>query len=229
MVTVKRHPQQDVPGGASASAPQSGVSSAYQQIREAILSGDFGPGTPLSEAMLADFCRVSRTPVREALKRLEQDGLAHAKGRGLVVRERSAEEIMDLYDVRIDLETAAARMAAERRTEFDLVRLKNSYAASERVEAGDGDALAESNRDFHAHIWRASHNEALMDLLDRVNMHLLRYPATTLTYPGRWKQALREHAGLIVCLESRDAANAAELARTHFTAARDIRLALWAE
>ncbi len=73
----------------------------------------------------------------------------------------------------------------------------------------------------------ATHNEALIDLLDRLNLHLLRYPATTLSYPGRWDESLVQHAELVEAIIARDQARAEELGRRHFVIARDIRLKLY--
>jgi DNA-binding GntR family transcriptional regulator len=201
--------------------------SPYERIRDAILDGELGPGEPLVELSIARWCGVSRTPVREALRRLEQDGLVRRGERGLVVRERSPEEILDIYDARIVLEASAARTAAQRHTAFDRIRLDKLLRACRSAPTDDISALVRSNREFHRGIWEASHNETLKDLLDRLNLHLLRYPATTLANPGRWQEALDQHADLIAAITARDEATAAEIAARHFTQARDIRLALW--
>jgi DNA-binding FadR family transcriptional regulator len=76
-------------------------------------------------------------------------------------------------------------------------------------------------------MWHASHNESLRDLLERLNLHLARYPATTLSYPGRWTEAKKEHIALVDAVEARDGASAYTISHTHFTKARDIRLRLW--
>lgn len=201
----------------------------YERIKQAILDGTFGPGASLVESSVAEWCGVSRTPVREALTRLEQDGLVSRTDRGLVVRERTPEEILDIYEVRIALETVAAQMAAERATALDKVRLERLCVLAEEADPTDGVALAARNRDFHQGIVRASHNESLIDVLHRLDMHLLRYPATTLTYPGRWEEALVEHRNLVEAIANRDVETAASLARHHFTTARDVRLLLWEE
>lgn len=201
----------------------------YERIKRAILDGTFEPGTALVESSVAEWCGVSRTPVREALTRLEQDGLIARTDRGVIVRERTPEEILDIYEVRIALETVAARMAAERATALDLVRLERLCTLAEEADPTNGDELAERNREFHRGVVRASHNESLIDVLDRLDMHLLRYPATTLQYPGRWEKAVVEHRNLVDAIASRDASRAADLASHHFTTARDIRLSVWEE
>lgn len=199
----------------------------YERIKTAILDGTFGPGDPLVEASVADWCGVSRTPVREALTRLEQDGLARRTEFGLVVRVRSPEEILDIYRIRIVLEEAAARTAAERHTEFDVARMERLLQEGVKIDPTDESSMVEYNRRFHLGVWRAGHNEALIDLLERLDLHLLRFPATTLSYGDRWREALAEHRDLVNAIARGDADRAGRIARKHFTTAREIRLRLW--
>lgn len=201
--------------------------SPYERLKQAILVGELVPGEQLVEATLAEWCQVSRTPIREALMRLEQDGLVHRSERGLIVRDSSPEEILDIYATRIVLEGMAARVAAERRTSHDLMAMRKAQDKIARLDLGDSLAMAERNREFHRTVWRASHNDSLVDLLERLNLHLGRYPATTLAYPGRQATSHTEHENLIAAVKARDGDAAAEAAATHFTAARDIRLRLW--
>jgi DNA-binding GntR family transcriptional regulator len=199
--------------------------STYDALKQAILDSELPPGQPLVESALATWLEVSRTPVREALNRLEQDGLIQRTDRGLMVRERSPEEILDIYETRIALEALVGQVAAERRTQYDLRVLRRLVEQGEDVV--DQDGRMEVNRAFHQAMWRASHNDSLIDLLARLNLHLARYPATTLSYPGRWPQAIAEHASLVDAVETRNGALAHEISHVHFTEARDIRLELW--
>lgn len=201
----------------------------YERMREEIVSGELEAGTPLVETTLASRYGTSRTPIREAFRRLEQDGLIERADRGLRVRERSPEEILEIYEVRIILEAAAARAAAHRHTPLDLVRLRSSHDNMRAAEPTDPRTTASLNRRFHEAIWAASHNATLIDMLSRLNSHLTRYPATTLTYPGRWPAVLEEHDRLIAAIEGKDDAKAARIAEEHMTAARDIRLRMYSE
>jgi DNA-binding GntR family transcriptional regulator len=202
--------------------------SPYEALKNAILSGEFKPGQPLVENALAEWCQTSRTPVREALRRLEQDGLIDIGERGLVVRERSPEEILDIYQTRIVLEATAAEVAAERRTEYDIRLLRLLLQKLADVPETNHDAMVESNQQFHRAVWKASHNDSLLDLLARLNLHLARYPGTTLGAPGRWTMARKQHEQLVNAIEKRDGAAAHRIALKHFTDARDIRLELFA-
>lgn len=201
----------------------------YEMLKQAILSGELAPCQPLVETTLASWCGVSRTPIREALRRLEQDGLVDRSIHGLAVRERSPEEILDLYDTRIVLEATVGRVAAERRTDHDVRLLRWSLQHGDDVSADDSDGMVEANQQFHHAVWRASHNESLVDLLERLHLHLARYPGTTLSSPGRWDAARAQHAELVDAIERRDDDAAHHIAERHFLEARDIRLALFAK
>ncbi|MFI7616133.1 GntR family transcriptional regulator [Nonomuraea terrae] len=199
----------------------------YERIREEIVSGALPAGAPLVEASLASAYGISRTPVREALRRLEHDGLVERAERSLRVRTRSPEEILEIYEVRIVLEGAAARAAAERHTALDLGRLRAALRDLTAVDAADPTAMATANRRFHEVVWAASHNAALVDVLSRLQSHLTRYPTTTLTHPGRWQTVMDEYEQLLNAIVRRDGAQAARIAEHHMTQARDIRLQMY--
>jgi DNA-binding GntR family transcriptional regulator len=201
----------------------------YDMLKDAILSGELAPGQPLVEKPIAEWCGVSRTPVREAFRRLEQDGLIHRKEGMLVVRDRTPEEILDIYETRIVLEATAARIAAERRTDHDVIRLRGLLAQCREVGAdADLRTKVETNRQFHRAVWRATRNESLIQALERLTMYLGRYPERTLGAPGRWEEALAEEEQLIDAIEARRARKAHNVAEQYFTEARDIRLAMFA-
>jgi len=199
--------------------------SPYERIKQAIMSGALAAGEPLVEIPLAEWCEVSRTPIREALTRLEQDGLVQRTERGLIVRESTPGEIIDLYEARIVLESKVAAVAAERHTVADLSSMRRAEEQYRRSAHDDVD-LAESNRAFHRAIWVASHNNALIDLLERLNMHLGRHPLTALQFPGRHEAAIVEHHDMVAAISARDAELAAKIATQHFSEAQEIRLRL---
>jgi DNA-binding GntR family transcriptional regulator len=216
-------------GGDMADGKFTSRRSPYEQMKNAIVVGDFAPGQLLTESALASEYDTSRTPIREALTRLEQDGLISRTSRGLVVRERSPGEILDIYEVRIVLEATAARVAAARRTPMDVLNLKRISKHLEQLKTDDEAIFASENRKFHRALWQATHNEALLDLLERLDLHLVRYPATTLARPGRWEESNIEHSELVAAIEAGDSGRAGEVAARHFSEARDLRLAIWAE
>jgi len=217
----------DDQGWPGAGTPSTKRVSPYVLLKNKIHRGELEPGQPLIESTLATWCRVSRTPIREALRQLQQDGLVERNGAGLVVRERSPDEILDIYDIRIVLEGMAGRLAAERRTSHDLRALQLWVDRSKQVSPTDTEGRIHCNQQFHRVLWHAARNESLTDLLERLNLHLVRYPGTTLAFPGRWEDALLEHTSLLRAIELRDPAAAHEVALAHFVKARDIRLKLF--
>ncbi|HLI14733.1 MAG TPA: GntR family transcriptional regulator [Acidimicrobiales bacterium] len=203
--------------------------SVYDALRDEIVTGKLAPGTPLVATALAKRFRVSRTPIREALLKLRQDGLVEPTGGGLEVRRQSPEEILEIYELRVLLEEFAARSAASRRSELDLNRLVHLHRDMCQLPFEDADARIRANRAFHEQIWVASHNRTLRDLLERISTLLHRYPEPTLNYPGRWETVLSEHEALIEAISEGRAEEAAKIAAQHMSAARDLRLKMYSE
>jgi len=200
----------------------------YNKLREMIITGVLPVGAPLTEPALARQFRVSRTPIREALRRLQQDGLIERGSRRMQVRGLSAEETLEIYDVRIMLETLAARAAAERRTEWDLMKLEQVHASMIAAIPDDPYRLVRYNRTFHETVWAMSHNGTLVDLLSRLHAHLIRYRETTLTYRDRWGHVLEEHRNLVEAIRVGDRATAGQIAEQHMVAARHVRMQMYA-
>lgn len=205
------------------------IPSVYARLHGGIINGEYPAGAPLVETTLAAQFGISRTPVREALRRLEHDGLVERGSRGMQVSRRSPEEILEIYEVRIILEAAAARAAAERRTPLDLIRLEQLHQAMQNASLDDPNTLATTNRKFHEVIWAMSHNATLIDLLTRLYAHLIRYPNTTLTYKNRWPTVLEEHSALIDAIRDGDSERAASIAEHHMAGARNTRLLMYAD
>lgn len=199
----------------------------YELLRAEVISGALAPGQRLSEASLSRQYGVSRSPVREALASLERDGLVERIGMIARVRERTAEEMLDIYQVRIYLEGAIAADAAQRRNAIDVRRLKTALEAGADVDPGDPKQLLAANRVFHNALAAASHNATLADLQTRLNAQIATLPAKTLGYPGRWPEAHNEHAEILEAVEAQNADTARAIAEKHMTRARDIRLTLY--
>jgi DNA-binding GntR family transcriptional regulator len=200
------------------------VPSLYHQLLEEVLEGDLRPGEILVESALGKRFGVSRTPIREALRMLEQDGVLERVNRGMRVRQTSSEEVLEIYGVRTILEAAAARDAATRRTDYDLASLDRILRSMRDARTSTPPEMAVINRSFHRAIWQAARNHTLADLLERLAVHLRRYPATTYMRPGRWEEALEEHRQLLEAIRAGDPDAAAAVAEKHMWASRDVRL-----
>lgn len=201
-----------------------GEESLYSRLRTAVINGEYEPGTVLVETAVAESYGVSRTPVREALQALEKDGILQYRGRQLIVRVTTLEEVMEIYDCRVVLEGVAAEWAARSRNDNDLVLLE--IALEDMARAADAAPYEKNsvNYAFHDRLWRSSHNSTLVDLLTRLEVHIRRYPQPTVSQPGRWEEALSEHAAIIDAVRAQDGETAGRLSREHMLAARNIRL-----
>jgi DNA-binding GntR family transcriptional regulator len=186
-----------------------------QEIRAAILSGHFKPGDRLVEDRLAEEFGVSRNPIREAIRTLASEGMIEVTARrGAVVASLTAQEAEELLEVRATLESANARLAARRRDEAVLARLRDILThGTEAIEAGRLAELPRLNDDFHAHLAEAGHNRVLADL-----MRTLRDRSAPL-FRGVGLEFARdswaEHAGILRAVIAGDAELAALLAYRH--------------
>jgi DNA-binding GntR family transcriptional regulator len=207
-------------------AGRTDAQSVYSTVRDEILAGTLPPGAPLREIALAERFGVSRTPVREALRRLEQDRLVEPGVRGMAVRVIDPQEVIQLYDMRLLLEAEAAAQAARARGEADLMRLEGLLARDSALDAPDDATRIRTNLEFHAAVWQATHNPVLVDLMERLTVHLVHAPRSTLSVGDRWRTAIDEHARLVDAVRDRDEQSARAIAEEHMNTARRIRLAL---
>ena len=199
---------------------------AYTRIRQAITDGALKPGASLREAAVADWLAMSRTPVRDALRRLESDGLlAHEAYRGAVVATLDASAILELYAMREVLEGSAAALAARHAREDELVTLRH-IADEEAGVLEDAVRLVAINRRFHQAIFRAAHNRYLLKMLNPVHDGIAIMGRSTLADPVRAREAHAEHVEIVELLARRDAAGAEAAARRHSRGSLAARQAL---
>ncbi|MEM6973751.1 MAG: GntR family transcriptional regulator [Pseudomonadota bacterium] len=198
----------------------------YARLIAAIDHGVLPPGTRLIETDLAERFGVSRTPVRQALNRLEAHGLAARDARGgLMVARLDYDQLSELYAVREWAEGLAARLAARHAAPAEISILQ-SMVTDDRARADDAEALARSNRSFHLQIHRASHNRYLQQMLQTMRRSLLLLSGTTLAAPGRGPTSIDEHAQIVAAIARRDEDDAEAAARRHIVNALTTRLAL---
>lgn len=195
---------------------------AYRRLREAILSSRIPAGARINELELASAWKISRTPIRDALRRLEAEGLVQAaSGRGMIVPVLSRSEVEELYDVREALEGMAARRAAERATPAFLTRLNTlikAYGAA--VKQGDMDRLMGVDDELHTAVVQMGQNRRLMQGYQGVRMQLYRFHAGSFRLRGRAAKSFREKARLVAAIRSRDAARAEAAMREHLAGLR---------
>lgn len=201
---------------------------AYGLILEAIDTGAYKPGDRLVESELAERFGVSRTPIREALQRLETQSLLARDGRSLIVASLDHNQLAELYVVRTELEGLAARLAA-RHAAPEEVQLLRDMVEEDRAYLGDPEALSRANRRFHKQIHLASHNRFLVQQLDLVHRSMALLATTSLAVEGRDEVALVEHDRIVSAIEAGDGDAADEALRTHISKAFVTRLKIDAQ
>jgi DNA-binding GntR family transcriptional regulator len=210
------------------SHPAPGQGDAYSMILRAIDDGTYSPGDRLVESELADRFGVSRTPIREALQRLETQSLLSREGRSLIVATLDHNEMAELYAVRSELEGLAARLAARHATEEE-IRLLRRMIQDDGGRVSDPAALARSNRQFHRQVHLASHNRFLVQQLDLVYRSMALMATTSLAIVGRSQTALGEHDAIVDAIEAGDGEAAYTAIKFHISNAFESRLAQNAE
>jgi len=201
---------------------------AYSLILTAIEGGTYRPGDRLVESELAERFGVSRTPVREALQRLETQAMLVRDGRSLIVASLDHNQLAELYTVRAELEALAGRLAARHATPEE-VRVLAQMVEEDRRAKGDPEILARTNKRFHRQIHLASHNRYLVQQLDLVHRTMALMARTSLAAEGRSETALAEHARIVDAIAAGDGAAADKALRHHISAAWETRLKLEAQ
>lgn len=196
---------------------------AYQLILRAIDDGVYKPGDRLVESELADRFGVSRTPIREALQRLETQSLLSRDGRSLVVASLDHNEMAELYIVRSELEGLAARLAARHATDEE-VRVMRQMVEADNTRLTDPAALSRSNRQFHRQVHLASHNRFLVQQLDLVYRSMALMATTSLAIEGRGVTALGEHQKIVDAIAANDGDAAYAAIKAHISNAFESRL-----
>ena len=196
---------------------------AYSLILEAIDVGIYKPGDRLVESDLAEQFGVSRTPIREALQRLETQSLLARDGRSLIVASLDHNQMAELYVVRRELEGLAARLAARHATAEE-VQVLRDMVEDDLALINDPAALARANRRFHTQIHLASHNRYLVQQLDLVHRSMALMATTSLAVEGRGQIALSEHEAIVAAIAAHDEDAAYAALKEHISVAYVTRL-----
>ena len=191
---------------------------AYQALRDAICSGEFAQGARLNQDELARRLGVSRAPIRDALNRLEAEGLVKTLSRmgGVIVAETSEQEMVDIYEFRAILDTASVRLACERMSEEDLARLGQIVKETERAtQARDLNAIVQAHAEFHYLIYTACGNAELTRVARNLWDRSYRFRAMALRNEENARRGLAQHADILAALRARDLERAVALAEEH--------------
>ncbi len=176
----------------------------YERLREAILTGDLAPGAPLVEAEIAASLSASRTPVREALMRLETEGMIEPRGlRGSVVRELRRDEIDCIFEIREALETLAARRASRRMTERDATAFRKLVARM-GDSLDDAAAMARLGTEFHDRILALADGDRLKRMLGDLRADIQPWRAIGLASEDRRRASTAEHGAMVEAMIAKD-------------------------
>jgi DNA-binding GntR family transcriptional regulator len=202
-------------------APSKGLKfQVYEVLRELIAHMDiYGSKEPirLDERALGEQLGVSRTPVREAISRLEQEGIVeNIARRGAFVVRKSKLEILDIVDVWAALESMAARLATSRASDEEIAQLRNNFATVDGDKArAQINEYSDTNIEFHQTIIRLGHSSLITQMADQLFFHMRAIRASTIKEGNRVAQSVMDHGRIIEAIEERDAYHAEQLVRDH--------------
>lgn len=205
--------------------------SIFCQLRDDILKGKLAPGENLVELKLASQYGVSRTPIREALRQLELEGLVrYLPNRGVVVEGITNQDVQDIFVIRGHLESLVAKWAAQRATDEELKRLRELVELQEfYVAKDDVEQVTDLDTEFHRVLLEASKSKALRYALGSMLDYVEQARQRSLSVPGRIHDSVREHRGILEAVEAKDAELAVQRIVEHMEHARGNLLRFWAE
>lgn len=202
---------------------------AYGMMHEAIREGTIEPGQRVMEADLSAWLGMSRTPVREAMRRLLAEGLLeHTPGGGMSVALYDLRAIGEFYDTRESLEGTAAALAAKNADDTE-IRILSATLDAMRALPPDIRMHARENQAFHEQIYRAAHNRFLLKSLQSLLNFTPLLGRTTYNAPGRIEDALAEHTAIVDAIRARDPERAEEAARNHIRHSHESRVIVVSE
>ena len=197
----------------------------FEQLEREILSGAYPRGEILSEVGLAKQLGVSRTPVREAIRRLEQENILEETGRGLMVVGISQEDMLDMYDIRLRIEGLAAQRAAKHITDDALKAMRDTLDLQrfyvEKGAESNSDEIKNLDSRFHEQLYLASGSKAYADTLLGLHKKITKFRRASVSKSSRARLSLEEHEAIYRALAAHDGPAAADAAVEHVRQARD--------
>lgn len=194
----------------------------YEALKDAIIAGDILPGERIVESSFAKRLNISRTPIREALRKLEQDGLViYTPRKGVVVKSLEEKDINDIYTIRTCLETLAMTKAVENVTTESIAKLRAILAAANKeVEEGNIENAAKIGREMHLEIYQMSGMDRLVGILSSLDEYMDRFSYMSMSDEERRHTAAREHTEMVDALEKRDLETLIQVSDVHLEGAR---------
>ncbi len=192
-----------------------------ETLRDAIRKGILEPGERLMEVQLADELGISRTPVREAIRKLEQEGyVIMMPRRGTYVSDVSVHDVKEIFEIRSALESLATGLAARKIEPESIETLQNLLIEIEGyIEKNDIEKIVESDIKFHGLIYQISGNERLVNIINNLKEQTARFRTLSMSYPGRLQETLEEHSEMVEAIANGDVSAARDAAEHHMESA----------
>jgi DNA-binding GntR family transcriptional regulator len=196
---------------------------AYQYIKQKILEGEYKPSQKLTEIQLAELIEVSRSTIKKALLKLQQENLVTIENnKGASIKSFTLEEVMNYLEIREVLEGLVARSVAKKISEFELEKLKNILDEMKvRLQSNKLDEYSILNKSFHKEMYKAAKNVQAVELINMIRTQLIRYQFRTILVPGRNQASYEEHEKIYEALKLRDETAAEEAVRNHIVNVRE--------
>ncbi len=190
---------------------------AFEILRHAILSGKLEPGQRLVERELANQLGISRTPIREAIRKLELEGLVtHIPRKGVIVTKVSLNEVIEIFTIRAALEGVAARLASENITPKIASKLKMLVDQMDKaIEEGEQEKFRDLHLKFNDIIYKAANSPRLYQMIQTFVEYIASYTQKGYSHPGRMQEAAREHRTIVEAITSGNSILAEKLAKEH--------------
>ncbi len=188
-----------------------------ETLRDAIRKGILEPGERLMEVQLAEELGISRTPVREAIRKLEQEGyVIMMPRRGTYVSDISTNDVKEIFEIRSALESLATGLAARRIEPDELETLQNLLIEIEGyIAKNDMEKIVETDIKFHGLLYQVSRNERLVNIINNLKEQLARFRTLSMSYPGRLQETLEEHSEMVEAIANGDVSAARDAAEHH--------------
>ena len=198
-----------------------------ETLRDAVRRGILQPGERLMEIQLAEDLGVSRTPVREAIRKLEMEGyVIMMPRRGTYVADLSIRDINEVFEIRTSLESLASGLAAESINEDELEKLQRLLVEiGAYIKSGDMESIVRTDTEFHDLLYQASRNTRLVGIISNLREQLTRFRTTSMSFPGRLKATLEEHRKIVEAIAQGDEKAARKAAEHHMEKSEQTLLA----